>query len=231
MKKNKVIILISILVVVALIIGAGFLFWPEEESKAEKDTTDDSVHNAGIAGDIEEEFSTLDEALFNIDEFSDMARIKEKFNAEYEISEMCYVYNDIEWLGESTNFSFIFNNDEVLHEMSAYCFLSIEDGTDSQTVMDKIVKAVEGFGKIFGIEKLDGYNIVSNNSNLDIKSEASYDSIIAGNAKLQTYVRATDLTVWIFTVERMYNGRILCLVEHYTADSTYDGIFVNYDFS
>lgn len=169
----------------------------------------------------------LPNKLFQIRTYDELETVANNKDVLIEHIGFSYVVENIKAFGESVTFSYCFDSNRCLTELTAY----YDFQTDSmETFTERATRTLQGFASLFNISA-DQYYVYTSSDVYDCNDGLVFERVFAGEAVIELRVRDKDASCWIAKITRTNSDTFLCTVEHYMDDLQFEGMPVNVDLS
>lgn len=221
MKKQIVLTVIALVVVIGIIVTVFFLIKTPNNKDFENELT---------SGDTTIDTVTHYADWFSLKTTDDLEQLAEKTNSKIEYGPENAYIADIEFAGDLVTFGYRYNSDKKITGLSIGKILVSSTEKDGSFAMDSITASelssqinglISWISQKFDVEIDKNFNIFAfSNDILSPDDENSYQKIITGDAYLELRILDVDDSVWVLKIEKVISYDIIAATfNHYMADS------------
>ena len=138
-----------------------------------------------------------------------------------------YSVEDVDIFGETMTFSYLFDQNENLSELSTY---SVFQADNLRAFRKKVSDFLDGFAELFDASA-DQYYVYSSSEVFDCKDEHSMDIVFNGKAAIEFRLCDRASSYWIVKIVNTNHDVFLCTIEHFVDNSRFNNVPVNVDLS
>lgn len=169
--------------------------------------------------------TSLANSLFQVRAYDDLEATAKNNKVSIEQINMSFMVENVTTFGETMTFSYLFDQNGYLSELTAYCDFYTDDQEAFET---KTSNLLNGFAELFHATASQ-YYVYSSTDVYDCKDEQSLESVFAGNATIELRVRDQDSSYWVMKIVKTGSGAFLCTIEHYIDDPRFTDLPANID--